>query len=112
LELKFTPSARAQFLSAVARIAQENRTAARRFRQRADQSLRCLRRFLASGSQIAEFPDIPHREVYVAPCRFFYRVVEKTVWVVGVWHGTQIPRRPELGSKADDRGSREPQQAP
>jgi plasmid stabilization system protein ParE len=105
LDLKWTPSARAQFLAAVARIAQENRTAARRFRQRAEQSLRRLRRFPASGSQIAEFPDIPHREVYVAPCRFFYRVAEKTVWVVGVWHGAQIPHRPEPNPKNDVGGT-------
>ncbi len=100
LDLKFTPSARAQFPAAVARMSQENRTATRRFRQKADQSLRRLRRFPASGSQIAEFPDIPYREDYVAPYRFFYRVVERTVWVVGVWHGAQIPRRPEPGAGA------------
>jgi hypothetical protein len=30
----------------------------------------------------------------VAPYRFFYRVADKTVWVVAVWHGAQIPEEP------------------
>ena len=47
-----------------------------------------------SGRSIPEFPDLPHREVIVRPYRFFYRVVGKTVWVVAVWHGAQLPASP------------------
>ena len=43
---------------------------------------------------VTEFPNLPYREVYVQPYRFFYKVVEKTVWIVAVWHGAQIPEAP------------------
>jgi hypothetical protein len=46
---------------------------------------------------LAEFPHLPYKEVYVEPYRFFYRVREKSVWVVAVWHGAQIPERPQDG---------------
>ena len=41
-------------------------------------------------------PDLPHREIIVSPYRFFYPVVEDTVWIVGVWHGAQIPKQTTL----------------
>jgi plasmid stabilization system protein ParE len=56
--------------------------------------LRRLERFPESGRVLPEFLDLPYREVIVAPYRFFYRVVDRTVWVVGVWHGAQIPEEP------------------
>ena len=90
----FTPSARAQFLAAVAYIRQENPTAARQFRRRAEQVLRRLQRFPNSGRVIPEFPELPYREVIVAPYRFFYRREAEIVWVVGVWHGAQLPDEP------------------
>jgi plasmid stabilization system protein ParE len=59
--------------------------------------LRRLERFPASGRVLPEFPDLPYREVIVSPYRFFYRIAGKTVWVVAVWHGAQIPEEPRLG---------------
>lgn len=79
MTVRFTPSARAQFLAAVAYIRQENPTAARQFRRRAEQVLRRLQRFPNSGRVIPEFPDLPYREVIVAPYRFFYRREAATV---------------------------------
>lgn len=94
LRVRFTPSARRQFLDVVAYILQDNPVAARRFRRRAERVLRRLERFPRSGRVLPEFPDLPYREVIVAPYRFFYRVVDRTVWIVGVWHGAQIPEEP------------------
>ena len=51
-----------------------------------------------SGRPIPEFPDLPYREVIVAPYRFFYRVKDNAVWIVAVWHGARIPQQP-LSSK-------------
>jgi toxin ParE1/3/4 len=93
--VKFTVSARAHFLAAIEFIRQKSPTAARQFRQRAGKSLKRLERFSGAGAVVAEFPELPYREVYVAPYRFFYRVQEKTVWVVAAWHGAQIPDEPE-----------------
>jgi toxin ParE1/3/4 len=92
--VRFTPSARAQFLATLAHIRQENPTAASQFRRRAERVLRRLQRFPNSGRVILEFPELPYREVIVAPYRFFYRREGETVWVVSVWHGAQLPDEP------------------
>ena len=101
MRVRFTPSARAQFLAAVDTIRQHNATAARQFRQRGGKALERLGRFPQSGALVAEFPELPFREVYVKPYRFFYRTQGKTVWVVAVWHGAQIPRQPEGGMEPE-----------
>lgn len=92
--MKFTPSARTQFLEGLEYIRQDSPTAARQFREKAETVLRRLEEFPESGRSIPEFPDLPHREVIVRPYRFFYRVSGKTIWVVAVWHGAQLPEGP------------------
>jgi len=89
-----TPGAREQFLAALRYIRHENPTAARRFRLRAKNALRRLVKYPESGRRIAEFPELPYRELIVAPYRFFYRVEQRVVWVVAVWHGAQLPGEP------------------
>jgi len=91
---KFTPSARLHFLSALAYIRQDNPLAAIRFRKRAESVLRRLEKFPDSGRVVPEFPELPYREVIVAPHRFFYRAEGRFVWIVAVWHGAQIPGIP------------------
>lgn len=95
MRIRFTASARLQFLAALAYIQLDKPSAAARFRKRAETALRRLERFPASGRVLPEFPDLPFREVIVPPYRFFYRVKAKTVWVVGVWHSAQLPEEPE-----------------
>ena len=95
MRARFTPAARVQFLGAVAYIRRDKPSAAMRFRRRAETILRRLEKFPESGRRIPEFPDLPHREVIVAPCRFFYRVKDEAIWIVGVWHGAQLPREPD-----------------
>ena len=95
MKVRFTPSARAQFLSAVAYIHRDNPAAAVAFHRKAKKVLSRLRRFPRSGRVLPEFPDLPFREVIVAPYRFFYRIKGDTVWVVAVWHGAQLPQEPE-----------------
>lgn len=94
MKILFTPSARTQFLSALAYIRRDKPDAALRFRRRAETVLKRLVKFPESGRAIPEFPDLPQREVVIAPYRFFYRVKGQVVWIVGVWHGAQIPRAP------------------
>ena len=94
MKLRFTPAGRLQFLTAVAYIQTADRPAALKFRGRTEQALRSLLRYPASGRLIPEFPDLPFREVIVVPYRFFYRREGKTIWVVAVWHGTQLPSDP------------------
>ena len=91
----FTPSARSQFLAALAYIRADNPSAARTLRERAGESLARLRQFPESGRIVPEFPDLPFREVVVPPYLFFDRVKGDKVWVVAVWHGAQLPGEPD-----------------
>jgi len=93
--VRFTPSARAQFLAAIAYIRRDNRTAAAAFRKRAETAVRRLGRFPHSGRQLPEFPDLPYRELVLPPYRFFYRVADDAVWIVAVWHSAQLPQAPK-----------------
>ncbi len=105
MKLRFTPSARLQFLGAVAYIRRDDPAAAVRFRDHAERVLRRWIRFPDSGRLVPEFPDLPFREVLVAPYRLFYRRKEKVVWVVAVWHGARIPTEPKR-SEERRRGGR------
>ncbi len=94
MKVRFTPAGRKQFLSALAYIHQDSPQAAVEFREKAEQRLRRLESFPESGRVLPEFPDLPFREVIVSPYRFFYKIGEDAVWVVGVWHGAQLPDKP------------------
>ena len=96
MRTRFTPSARRQFLDAIESIQSENPSAAAGILESATSALTQLREFPESGHAVPEFPDLPHRELLVAPYRFFYRVVDDTVWIVAVWHGRQLPNEPDV----------------
>jgi plasmid stabilization system protein ParE len=95
VKVRFTSSARAQFLSALTYIRRENPGAAFKFRARVETVLRRLEEFPDSGRVVPEFPELPYREVVIAPYRFFYRVKGEIVWIVAVWHGAQLPEEPK-----------------
>jgi len=94
LKVRFSPSARAQFLAGLAYIVSDKPGAARKLKARAQKILLRLKRFPDSGRKIPEFSQLVHREVVVPPYRFFYRLDGDTIWIVAVWHGAQIPRSP------------------
>ena len=94
MKICFTPTARIQFLSALAYIRRDKLSAATRFRQRAEKALKRLLEYPESGRHIPEFPELPYREVIVPPYRFFYRIEDDTIWIVAVWHGAQLPDEP------------------
>jgi len=94
VKVKFTPSARNQFLSGLSYIRKDKPSAAINFRNRAEKILRRLEDFPESGRIIPEFPELPYREVIISPYRFFYRIKNDVVWIVAVWHGAQLPKGP------------------
>ena len=94
MRVKFTPSARAQFLSALSYIRKDKPSAATNLRNRAEKILRRLEDFPESGRIIPEFPELPYREVIISPYRFFYKIKDDVVWIVAVWHGAQLPKTP------------------
>ena len=91
MKILFTPTVRVQFLSAISYIRRDKPSAATRFRQRAEKSLKRLLEYPNSGRSIPEFPELSYRELIVPPYRFFYRVKDDIVWIVAVWHGAQLP---------------------
>jgi plasmid stabilization system protein ParE len=94
MRIRFTASARDDFLERIAYIADDSPQAARGLKDRCLTALDRLERFPESGRRIPEFPDLPHRELLVGTYRFFYRVKGKTIWIVAVWHDAQIPESP------------------
>jgi len=94
VKVRFTPSARNQFLSALAYISQDKPSAAVKFRNCTEKILRRLEDLPESGRLIPEFPDLPYREVIISPYRFFYKIKTDIVWIVAVWHGAQLPKEP------------------
>jgi len=92
--VRFTPTARAEFLAAVEYIRKDKPGAAVQFRRKAEKTLRRLNKFPNSGRALPEFPNLPFRGVVVVSYRFFYRVERKRVWIVAVWHGAQQPGEP------------------
>jgi plasmid stabilization system protein ParE len=94
VKIQFTPSARAQFLAAIAYIYRDSPSAAIEFRRKSEKTVARLRKFPRSGRLLPEFPDLPFREVLVTPYRFFYSIKENLVWIVAVWHSRQHPKEP------------------
>lgn len=94
MTVKFTPSTRTQFLSALSYIRQDKPSAAINFRNKAEEILRRLEDFPESGRIIPEFPELLYREVIIRPYRFFYKIKGDNVWIVAVWHSAQLPKEP------------------
>ncbi|MBN1940207.1 MAG: type II toxin-antitoxin system RelE/ParE family toxin [Candidatus Aminicenantes bacterium] len=94
MKIRFTRSAEADLLSALAYIRKDKLSAALDLLDRIATQLRRLHRFPESGRKIPEFPDLPHREIIVEPFRFFYRIEGSIIWIVAVWHGARVPDRP------------------
>jgi len=94
VKVKFTPSAKTQFLSALSYLRKDKPSAAVNFRNRAEKILRRLEDFPESGRIIPEFPELPYREVIISPYRFFFKIKDDVVWIVAVWHGAQLPKGP------------------
>jgi len=69
VRVRFTPTARRQFLRGLAYIKQDNPSAALRNGKRAEAVLRRLETHPESGRRIPEFPELPHREIIVSPYR-------------------------------------------
>ena len=94
MSVRFTLTGRQHFLTALAYIRRDSPAVATRFRQWTEDILRRLEQFPAPGREIPEFPQLTYREVVVPPYRFFYRIQDQTVWVVAVWHGSQLLGEP------------------
>jgi plasmid stabilization system protein ParE len=105
MKLRYTVQTLARLDAIFLRLLEENPFAARRYRKQIGRALDRLRRFPSLGSRVPEFPKLPLRQVILDPYRLFYYVDEAndTVWIVGAWHGAQIPVAPRLPMMSTNR---------
>jgi toxin ParE1/3/4 len=45
--------------------------------------------FPNSGSKPAEIKHLPYRQIFVSPCRIFYRITDENIYIVLVMRGEQ-----------------------
>jgi plasmid stabilization system protein ParE len=74
-------------------IALDKPAAARQLAQEVLKAVEMLQRFPQMGSLPTELRGLPYRQLIVPPCRIFYRVEKKVVYVVHVLRGEQLVRR-------------------
>jgi toxin ParE1/3/4 len=55
-----------------------------------------LAKFPGSGGIPPEIPDLPYRQVVVAPCRILYRHDGKTVWIIHLFPGERPLREADI----------------
>ena len=74
-------------------IALENAAAASEFVQQVLAAVERLQKFPRMGSLPNELMGLPYRQLIVPPCRVFYRVEKKVIYIVHVLRGEQLVRR-------------------
>jgi toxin ParE1/3/4 len=89
-------------------IALENARAARGLVHEVLAAVERLQKFPRIGSLPNELMGLPYRQLIVSPCRIFYRVEKKVIYIVHVLRGEQFVRRelfptPPRASKSSGR---------
>ena len=74
-------------------IALDKPEAARQLVRKVLDTVRRLRRFPRMGGTPPELSGLPYRQLVVPPCRIFYRIEDKVIYVVHVLRGEQFIRR-------------------
>ncbi|HEV2492080.1 MAG TPA: type II toxin-antitoxin system RelE/ParE family toxin [Terriglobia bacterium] len=74
-------------------IALDNPAAAHRLVRRIFEAVQALRRFPRMGALPAGLAGLPYRQMVVPPCRIFYRVEKKVVYIVHILRGEQLVQR-------------------
>ncbi|MCL2525895.1 MAG: type II toxin-antitoxin system RelE/ParE family toxin [Coriobacteriia bacterium] len=92
--IRFTPSAKEQLDNLMRYIASDSPSAARDFKSEILAKLENLCTFPEMGRRIPEYPNDEFRELIIKKYRFFYTLEGSTIWIVGIWRGSQIPGRP------------------
>jgi toxin ParE1/3/4 len=77
-------------------IALDKPNAAAKFVCRVFAKVELLRKFPQIGTVSAEIADLPYRQLVVAPCRVFYRIDGKRVYIVHVMRHAQRLRLENL----------------
>ncbi len=83
-----------QTLDAIADyIALDKPAAAHDLVQEVFAAIQMLQKLPQMGSVPAELRGLPYRQLIVSPCRIFYRIEKKIVFIVHILRGEQLVRR-------------------
>jgi toxin ParE1/3/4 len=74
-------------------IALENPAAASGLVRRVFQTVHKLQKFPHMGSIPPELNSLPYRQLVIPPCRVFYRIEKRSVYIVHVVRGEQLVRK-------------------
>ncbi len=74
-------------------IALVNPAAARQLVQRVIDAVQRLQRFPRMGSAPPELRGLPYRHLIVPPCRIFYRLDQRVLYIVHILRHEQLVRR-------------------
>jgi toxin ParE1/3/4 len=74
-------------------IALDKPTAARQLVRQVFAAVGRLQEFPRTGSFPPELRGLPYRQLVVPPCRIFYRIEKKVVYIVHILRGEQLVRR-------------------
>jgi len=74
-------------------IAVDKPLAARLLVQKIFKKAELLRKFPQLGTIPPELKEFPYRQLVIPPCRIFYRIDKKTVYMVAVIRGERTLRR-------------------
>lgn len=74
-------------------IALDKPEAAHRLVQHVVSAVERLQKFPRLGSHPPELRDLPYRQLIIPPCRIFYRIDKKTVYIVHILRGEQLVRK-------------------
>lgn len=74
-------------------IALEKPVAAHQLVQQVFAAVRMLQKFPQMGGLPTELRGLPYRQLIVSPCRIFYRIEKRVVYIVHILRGEQLVRR-------------------
>jgi toxin ParE1/3/4 len=92
-QIKWTEPALNDLIEIAEYIALDKPAAAKKLVRNVFKSIKRLKDFPESGKKPSELPKTNYREVIVGPCRIFYRVEGKKVFILYVMRGEKELRQ-------------------
>jgi plasmid stabilization system protein ParE len=93
VEVVWTGPAVAELDAIADHIAFEDKAAAHRLVRRIVSRVEQLTRFAKSGSRLPEWPGSTYRQLVIKPCRVFYRLEGKQIFIVFVMRNERLFRK-------------------
>ncbi len=91
-ETYVTEGARGQLRAALLAAARRDPNEARELLKGVEEALRSTDLLDTEGHPLADFPQLPFREIRIGEHRLFFRCEQKTVWITGLWKAADWER--------------------